>query len=83
MQQFNSHVQRLNVHFDQNNLLAVYIVPKQFQQLACNVNMPTAINTCNDRDYNLIEVLNTQGQCVTSLLLIKVQDCSMEKYMYK
>ena len=26
-------------------------------------NMPTGINTCNNRDYGLTEVLNSQRQC--------------------
>ena len=37
----------------------------QFQQLASKANMPTGIKTCNNRDYNLIEVLKSQRQCAS------------------
>ena len=38
--------------------------------------MPTGINTCtcNNRDYNLTKVQNTQRQCVPQLLSMKMQN---------
>ena len=54
-----------NAHFNHNDAFTVSIIIKQFQQLTSKVNMPTGINTCNNRDYDLTEVLNSQRGCAS------------------
>ena len=49
-----------DVQFKRND---VWIITEQFQQLAIKINMPTGINTCNNIDCDVIEVLSSERQC--------------------
>ena len=51
----NNHVQRLYVHFNCNDVFTVELSQSSSKS---KVNIPTGINTCNNRDYDLTEVVN-------------------------
>ena len=53
-----------DVQFKRNDAFTVWIITEQFQQLAIKKDMPTGINTCNNIDCDVIEVLSSGRQCV-------------------
>ena len=53
-----------DVQFKRNDTFTVLIITQQFQQLAIKINMPTGINTCNNIECDVIEVLSSDRQCV-------------------
>ena len=63
MQMQQQRLKTSDVQFKHNNAFTVWIITEQFQLLAIKINMPTGINTCNNIDYDVIEVLSTQRQC--------------------
>ena len=62
MQQY--HLKTIDVHFKCNDAFTVLIIKEQLQQLATKTNMPTGINTCNNMDYDVIEMPSSQRQHV-------------------
>ena len=52
-----------DVQFKHNDAFTVWIITEQFQQLAIKMNMQTSINTCNNIDCDVIEVLSSERQC--------------------
>ena len=51
-----------DVQFKRNDTFTVWIITEQFQELAIKINMPTGINTCNNIDCDVIEVLSSERQ---------------------
>ena len=51
-----------DVQFKCNDAFTVWIITEQFQELAIKINMPTGINTCNNIDCDVIEVLSSERQ---------------------
>ena len=63
MQMQQSCSKTIDIGFNHNNAFTVWTTTKYFQQMTSKANKPTGINTCNNRDYDLTEVLNSQWQC--------------------
>ena len=51
-----------DVQFKRIDTFTVWIITEQFQQLAIKIKMPTGINTCNNIDCDVIEVLSSDRQ---------------------
>ena len=64
MQMQQQRLKTSNVQFKHNDAFTVWIITEQFQQLAIKINMPTGINTCNNIDCDVIEVLSSDRQCM-------------------
>ena len=53
-----------DVYFNRNDAFTVELSQSSSNSWHVRQNMPTGINTCNNKDYDLTEVLNSQRQCV-------------------
>ena len=67
MQMQQQRLKTSDVQFQHDNAFTVWIITEQFQQLAIEINMPTRINTCNNIDYNVIEVLSSRALTAVNL----------------
>ena len=63
MQMQQQRLKTSDVQFKRSDTFTVWIITEQFQQLAIKINMPTGINTCNNIDCDVIEVLGSDRQC--------------------
>ena len=63
MQMQQQRLKTSDMQFKLNDAFTVWIIIEQFQQLAIKINMQTGINTCNNIDCDVIEVLSSERQC--------------------
>ena len=63
MQMQQQRLKTSDIQFKRNSAFTVWIITEQFQLLAIKINMPTGINTYNNIDYDVREVLSSQRQC--------------------